>query len=520
MIQENQTVYKRPQRRLVRFFEKSRNQWKEKCREAKIALKKLKNRVGYLEASKAELKARVKELENELRELKEAAQARQNEVEELKKTATEEPTIGCMEEFRIAPANHQYSIAHIMLFLSLVLSASTSFRGASRTLGIVLSYFQLPFACPSWFAGRLWLLRLGYYKLTRAKQRAEDWVWIVDHTVQCGEEKCTVILGVRLQAIAALGGSLSHDDVEPIALFPVKQSNGEIVFQQLEETVDKTGVPRAIVSDKGSELRAGVEKFCETHPSTWSIHDIKHKTALVLKHELQEDENWLSFMKLAEQTRVQIQQTSLFFLAPPNQRSKSRYMNVDILVRWGCKMLAYMDNLASAEPESVDPGQVEGKIGWIRGFREQLKEWEDLMEIVSLVEHFVTTQGLYARCHRKLRRQLVGMAPTKRTRRVRAQLVAFVEQESQKAKSDERVVGSSEVIESVLGKLKRLEQDQSRSGFTGLLLGIAAFVSTTTAEVVQEALETVPTKKVLDWRKETLGKSVQAKRKEAFALDH
>ena len=146
-----------------------------------------------------------------------------------------------------------------------------------------------------------------------------------------------VILGVRLQAMAALAGSLSHGDVEPIALFPVTQSNGEIVFQQLEETVEKTGVPREIVSDKGSEQRASVEKFCEAHFRACSIHDIKHKTALVLKHELQEDENWLSFTKLAEQTRVEIQQTSLSFLAPPNQRSKSRYMNVDILVQWGCK---------------------------------------------------------------------------------------------------------------------------------------------------------------------------------------
>ncbi len=160
-----------------------------------------------------------------------------------------------------------------------------------------------------------------------------------------------------------------------------------------------------------------------------------------------------------------------------------------------------------------------GKVAWIRGFREQLKEWENLMQIVAVVEHFVRTQGIYSGCHRNLRRQLVSMAPTKKTRRVRAQLVAFVEQESQKTKYDERLVGSSEVIESVLGKLKRLEQDQSRSGFTGLLLGVAAIVSTTTAEVVQKALETVPTKKVLDWCKETLGKSVYAKRKEAFALD-
>jgi hypothetical protein len=43
---------------------------------------------------------------------------------------------------------------------------------------------------------------------------------------------------------------------------------------------------------------------------------------------------------------------------------------------------------------------------------------------------------------------------------------------------------------------------------------MAAMVSTTTVEVVQKALETVPTQKVIDWCKKNIGQSVQAKRKE------
>jgi hypothetical protein len=42
-------------------------------------------------------------------------------------------------------------------------------------------------------------------------------------------------------------------------------------------------------------------------------------------------------------------------------------------------------------------------------------------------------------------------------------------------------------------------------------------VSSTTKKVVQQALETVPTKEVLAWCEETLRQSVQAKRREAFA---
>lgn len=74
--------YKSPQRKLVKFFEKSRDRWKAKCREAKIEVKRLKNRVRFLEKSKERWKSRVKELEAELAMVK--AKEREKE-EEFKK---------------------------------------------------------------------------------------------------------------------------------------------------------------------------------------------------------------------------------------------------------------------------------------------------------------------------------------------------------------------------------------------------------------------------------------------------
>jgi len=75
-------------------------------------------------------------------------------------------------------------------------------------------------------------------------------------------------------------------------------------------------------------------------------------------------------------------------------------------------------------------------------------------------------------------------------------LIAFVTEQESQVHQGERLPGSSEVIESVFGKMKRLEQDQSKNGFTSLLLGLSALVSTTTNTVIQKALETVPTKQV------------------------
>jgi len=127
---------------------------------------------------------------------------------------------------------HQYGVQQVLGVVSLVLAAATSLRGAGRAVAIMQEWAgRVPWS-PSWSSTRLWLLRLGYYKLTRSKEEGDDWVWIVDHVVQTGQEKCLLIVGIRLSAVPAAGEYLTHADVEPIAIYPVTQSNGEIVYQQ------------------------------------------------------------------------------------------------------------------------------------------------------------------------------------------------------------------------------------------------------------------------------------------------
>jgi len=111
-----------------------------------------------------------------------------------------------------------------------VLSGGDQYAGCESGDESFFEALHVPLACPSWFAGRLWLLRLGYYKLMRPKVQAEDWVWIIDHTVQLGDDKCLVILGVRLCDLPSTDGCIRHADVEPIELAPVKKSNGEVVI--------------------------------------------------------------------------------------------------------------------------------------------------------------------------------------------------------------------------------------------------------------------------------------------------
>ena len=103
---------------------------------------------------------------------------------------------------------------------------------------------------------------------------------------------------------------MSQEDVEPLTGAPVTQSNGAMVCTPLPDTVAKTGVPRQIVGDQGSDVHAGVTAFCQAHAETSAIDDIKHQTACVLKHALHDDAAWHQFTRLAAHSKRKVQQTS------------------------------------------------------------------------------------------------------------------------------------------------------------------------------------------------------------------
>lgn len=391
-----------------------------------------------------------------------------------------------------------------------------SLRGASKALSRITSSFMPTLKVPKWQTGRLWMLRLGYYELHRPKEKADDWVWIVDHKVQVGAIKCFVILGIRLKNVPPTGQSLAHQDMEVIDIIPVEKSNKDIVLGHLEENIKKTSIPRLIVGDYGPDLKAGVEMFCQKHPQTDFIYDIKHKTAAVLKKELAKNERWDEFQKQATLTKHRLQKNFLTHLVPPNQRAQSRYMNVDILVEWGQNILAFLDEEKGKESSEYDQEKLQEKLGWVIAFRQSIYDWAEMIRVTKTIERFVRTQGLYRNAVLDLEKRLGNVANTEHAQNVYKELMDFARQETSKARKGECLLGSSEVIESVFGKLKYLEKAQSKSGFTVLILSIGAMISSTSSEVIQTALEFVSTQKILDWRQKMLGESVQSKRRKAL----
>jgi hypothetical protein len=404
-----------------------------------------------------------------------------------------------------------------MLWISSVLSAATGLRAASRMIEILIPFFSLPVSVPSWYTGRLWLMRLGYYKLNRPKEQADDWVWIIDHTIQLSSEKCLVILGIRLCNLPT-DRALNFADVEPIELIPVTKSSGEIVYEQLEMATQKTGIPREIIADHGSDLKLGIEKFCNKHKETSYIYDIKHAMSLSLEHELEDDAAWGKLITFTAKTKREICQTALAPLIPPNQRKKSRYMNADILLNWVEKMRIFLNNDDEMIGKNYDVKKVREKFSWIDELTPKIVEWNNLMMVIKCIEDFIRKNGLNFTISMKLENKLNTFNLDNRSRKFKEYAIDFVKKEAVKAKAGERLLGSSEIIESLFGKQKNIEKEQSRSGFTGLLLALPALVSETSEAVIKKALASTPTKYIVDWCKKNIIKSIQAKRTEAFKM--
>ena len=368
----------------------------------------------------------------------------------------------------------------------------------------------------------MWLLRLAYHKLHRPKKQADDWVWIVDHSNQIGQEKCLLLVAVRASQLPPPGEDypLKLAQLEPIALEPVTVSDKEVVYRQLEANVAKTGVPRAIIDDHGGDLAGGVELFRQAHPKVIEIYDISHKAACLLKARLGRDQEWKEFAAKAGQTKCKVQQTEWAFLIPPAQRLKARYMNLRPLMTWGRKTLAIIDHPSQDVLRHGTKERLEEKLGWLRQFREPLKRWSEMEQVIGVSVDFLRTQGLYRGATKDLRRRLARLSLGPGGADLRDDFLRFVACQTRRLRRGERLPASSEVIESCFGKFKTLERDQAKGGFTGLLLGLAGCVAERTREVVHEALQNVKTRDVLAWSRTKLGPTVRSKRRLAYQSVH
>jgi hypothetical protein len=384
-------IFKTATNRLVRYFEKSRDAWKARALKKQQQLRDLEIKVRDLSASRDYWKKKAKEAEKAQRETSknepssrksELIKAGEDNLNYPEKSAdiTEEkviegeliksneciPMLENNNTILLPPTHHTYPVFIIQLAVQQVIYAGLSLRGCERNFALLTQFFCLPTPCFS--SIRQWLLRIGLYILQTGHERRSDWIMIVDITIELGTAKCLVILGIpqahlpsamagrdRLEDIDNNSFVLQHQRVKILSIEVLTTVTGEVINDKLEALSKKVGIPRQIIADHGSDVKKGIELFQQKHKDTIYTHDITHQMALFLKHHLKDNEQYLSFANKCSTTAKELQQTALYFLRPPTQRTKSRWLNVATPIDWAQRLLAYQ---AAGDFSAIDPTYV------------------------------------------------------------------------------------------------------------------------------------------------------------------
>lgn len=416
-----------------------------------------------------------------------------------------------------------------MISLCVNLARRIGLRAAPDVLKMIFDWLEVEAKLPDWTTVRTWMLRVGVAAIKQPIEQADDWVWLADHSNQIGPEKVLAVLGVRASKLPPPGQPLQHDDVRVLELTPGTSWKREDMAEAYERLAKQCGVPLAVLVDGAVELREGAETLQKRHENMLILGDFKHYAANLLKKVVGQDERYAQFTTQLSRTRSAIQQTELAHLTPPSPKPKARFMNLAPTLRWAKMVSWQLSHPHSQARHEITAARMNDKLGWMRAFRDDIDRWHACQETVCAASTFVNEQGLFRGAARQLRDHLRDQrngAGHDRTqdqdrRQVTASLLRFIRQaELQLAQlphnARQRLPLSTEILESSFGLFKRLERQQSKSGFTSLLAAYGSLLHTSTPESIRRDFAQVSVLDMKAWVRKKLGKSLGSKRQTAY----
>lgn len=429
--------------------------------------------------------------------------------------------------------DHEYSVPEIFTAVQLYVKGNISFHACSRVIACLQDQLTEFTRVPSNNTVQSWVLRLGLYQLTVAKVKADDWVIILDHTCQLGNKKCLVVLGIRLSHWRTLGRPLTFEDMTPLVIRVVERSTGPVVQSQLREVQAEIGQIAAILSDQGADLVSGSKLFCESlaeEPTLFDIDqvalpgaakplvlkDFSHASSHILKANLESDPNWGEFLSQCGKTHPKVKQIVLGALAPPTQKVKGRYMNIGEIIQWGVEMLALLAGIRGELPEGIDIALLRTKYGWLESFADCLDRWTELHQLREQSLQVIRVEGYSGRAIDMIRAKCSMYRNYPSSQLMADQLMTLARSQAETLGPGESYPGSSEIIESLIGKVKQVQGQHSRGGFTKMLLTIGTTLSELSEAVLWESLSAIKELDVRQWTKETLGTTLASVRRAAL----
>ena len=231
----------------------------------------------------------------------------------------------------------------VLLALQLFFVARIGFRAVSRVLSLLAWALGLKKApCPQTLIN--WVMRLSIVRIESARTLqglplsqapfTNGLIWMLDISIGLGASKILAVLACDAHSHHLTPGALCRDRVHCIGVGVSTSWTGDTIAALLKRLIAQMGRPAAYLKDGGSELQKAVDLLAEQGLSSPCLDDISHAVASMLKRVYQDHPSFETFLSACGRVSGKLKHTILACLAPPNVRTKARFMHVHRLCTW------------------------------------------------------------------------------------------------------------------------------------------------------------------------------------------
>jgi hypothetical protein len=384
---------------------------------------------------------------------------------------------------------HTYPAQLVALAVFIVVHGHGSLRCAAKTVGFVAQLLGWSYPTPSHTSVRRWVLRLGLYQFQHTKNKAGNYVALLDESIQIGREKLLLMLGVKLAQDRSHCAPLTGAEVEVLGL-EVRQSwTGECVADFIRGNLKRLPKVRIdyFVTDGGTNLTKALKIL-----GLEAVADCTHVMMNALKKLLADDPVLSRLSADIGTLRRQLMLTAEGFLLPPTLRDKDRFLRIFTIVHWVERIDAMWANLPLSSRQ---------KLHFIQGARPQVRCMAQLKALVELTAQTLKGAGLSRVTQQRWEGRVKAFSNqnqlTQEAQVFIEKLRAYFAHHHTLVEKHTRLLCCTDIIESTFGRYKNKGGTPTISAD---VLAIALYGLDLTPGLVQKALTALPYQTVQEWQ--------------------
>jgi hypothetical protein len=461
-------------------------------------IKELNEEKKRINREKSRLTQRVKELEDSRENWKAKSKNYLNELRVHKKLLKKAERTKSVKLGK-NPKGYHYSSTIIFLAIIVRTCCNCSLRGCSRLIEILNDLLDLSLpSVPSASSIYYWECKIGYNRIRKKPEKKEKWVLMIDESISIASQRILLLLGCRVSNYG-FDRPLNFKDISVLWL-GVDRSWTELCIGEQIRKLKEHGYEFVNgVSDGGSAIVKAlkVSGLCY-------VSDCTHYLGNLLKNQYKKTENFKEFSSLCGQLKKEIMNGSHYYLVPPSQRTKGRFLNLFELSDWSYCMMKTLQNQKVKEVSN----KAIIKLRQILKYEDLIVEIYKQCQTLKQIFKELKTKGLSEKSQKKVEEILFKSQANDYFKKGVNQYF------SDNVKPGKCLVCSTDILESLFGKFKNRLSKNKMNGFGLSCLAMANMNEDITVIKTLKGMESVKMQDLEWWAKNHLPpNSLSARRK-------